>query len=85
MSSSNNHHHDGGLSSSQACEPDQAFFTRGTYTASDNAPARKSGLATQDYVLKCEKFSNHFFMSILLLATNVPNDINISLATFISK
>ena len=40
MSSINNHHHDGGLGSSQACEPDQTLFVRGTYTASNNAPAR---------------------------------------------
>ena len=31
----------GGVSSSQACEPDQTLFIWGAYTASDNAPAQK--------------------------------------------
>ena len=37
----NARHRDGGPSSSQDCEQDHTLFARGTYTASDNAPARK--------------------------------------------
>ena len=36
----------GGVSSSQVCEPDQTLFVQGAYTASDNTPAQKQGLAT---------------------------------------
>ena len=32
------------------CEPDQNLFARGAYTESDKPPARKSGLATRDYL-----------------------------------
>ena len=52
MSSINNHHHNGGLGSSQTCELDQTLFVWGSYTASDNAPARKQGPATRDQWLQ---------------------------------